>query len=95
MLYQTRKQLSELGDKIPSELKEQVDSKIKDLEIVIKTDELPTIKKSMDNLQQEVMKMGQVMYEKQSNGGQQSSSPDKKSEGRDENEVIDAKFSDK
>merc|ERR1719453_3049141 len=88
MVYQARKQISELGDKIPVDLKDQVEKKIKDLENAIKADQTSEIKVSMENLQQEVMKIGQVMYDKKA-------SPQEKTESAEDSSVIDAKFSDK
>merc|ERR1711937_1034850 len=62
MVYQTRKQLSEFDDKLSLELKEKVKGKIKELEDVIRSEDADNIKKSMESLEQEVMRMGQSMY---------------------------------
>merc|ERR1739847_255610 len=50
MVYQTRKQLTEFGDKISNETKEKVENKLKDLDAAIKTDDVSNIKASMDSL---------------------------------------------
>jgi molecular chaperone DnaK (HSP70) len=95
MVYQTRKQLSEFGDKLSSESKKKIEEKMKDLETSIAKDEISKIKDLMDELQQEVMQMGKAVYEKNTKPDAEttSSSTETKSAGRDES-VIDAKFSD-
>merc|ERR1711881_186039 len=40
LVYQTRKQLTEFGEKLPSDLKERVENRIKDLEVAINTDDV-------------------------------------------------------
>merc|ERR1712224_1127696 len=95
MVYQTRKQLSEFDDKLSPELKKKITNKVEELETLIKTDKVTEIKASMDQLQQEVMNMGKVMYDKKTSEAQQSSSgPGPKSAAKGEDEVIDAKFTD-
>merc|ERR1711988_1511268 len=94
MVYQTRKQLSEFDTKLSPELKEKIEKKVKELETLIKTEKVAEIKASMDQLQQEVMMMGKVMYdEKVYENKTTSSGPQPKSGAKGE-DGIDAKFSD-
>jgi len=92
MIYQTRKQLSEFDDKLSSDLKDKIDIKVKELEALIKTENVTEIKASMDQLQQEVMNMGKVLYDKKTQTT--SPGPEPKSETKGQDEVIDAKFTD-
>lgn len=98
MVYQTRKQISELGDKLPQEIKTQVEGKVAELEKVIAEDDIPKMKSLMDELQQEVMTMGQAVYSQQGTpppSQQETATADSqrdKSQGAD---VIDADFTDK
>merc|ERR1711964_59035 len=98
-VYQTRKQLSEFGDKLPQDIKEKVEDKLKDLDDAIKTDETSNIKASMDSLQQEVMKMGQALYGQQNpqTESQQATSENSKTETKktSNDDVIDADFTDR
>ena len=63
MCYQTEKQLTELGDKIPDDVKEKVNAKVADLKAAIEADDLEGMKEKQEALQQEVMAMGQAMYQ--------------------------------
>ena len=61
-VYQTRKQLTEFGEKLPADVKEKVEAKVNALEEAIKTDDTAKIKSAMEEVQQEAMQMGQAMY---------------------------------
>jgi chaperone protein DnaK len=96
MIYQTRKQLSELRDKLPQELNDKIESKVLELEEAIKVDDITKLKASITDLQQEVMKIGQaVSNQDNASGSQQSTkqdSPQQKKDGA--SDVIDADFTD-
>jgi len=93
MVYQTRKQLSEFDDKLSTDVKEKVNVKLEKLETSIKNDNVSDIKVSMEELQQEVMTMGKVFYDKKTTETQSSSGP-KSESGTKTDDVIDAKFTD-
>mmetsp|Transcript_6372 Transcript_6372/g.21374 ORF Transcript_6372/g.21374 Transcript_6372/m.21374 type:complete len:392 (-) Transcript_6372:174-1349(-) len=63
MCYQTEKQLKELGEKIPADVQEKVNAKMADLRAAIEADDLEGMKTKQEALQQEVMAMGQAMYQ--------------------------------
>ena len=63
MAYQTEKQLKELDDKIPEDVKEKVNAKLADLRAAIEADDIAGMKEKQEALQQEVMAMGQAMYQ--------------------------------
>ena len=63
MCYQTEKQLKELGEKIPADVHEKVNAKMADLRAAIEADDLEGMKTKQEALQQEVMAMGQAMYQ--------------------------------
>merc|ERR1712025_1142101 len=65
LVYQTLKQLSEFDEKLPKELKDQVEGRVKELEEAMKTDEVSRMKESIDNLQKEVVNIGKAMYSQQ------------------------------
>jgi len=93
MVYQTRKQLSEFDEKLSPDMKATIENGVKELEAAIKTENVAEIKATMDKLQQEVMAMGKVMYDKKPSETQPTGSgPSPKTKG--DEEVIDAKFSD-
>merc|ERR1712224_985814 len=96
MVYSTRKQLSEFSDKLPSDLRDQVEALVKQLEEAINNDEATKIKASMDSLKQEVMKMGQAMYS-QENSAETTATEKSKADDKpkEKDDVIDADFTDK
>ncbi|XP_057793571.1 stromal 70 kDa heat shock-related protein, chloroplastic-like [Salvia miltiorrhiza] len=101
MVYQTEKQLKEVGDKVTAAVKEKVESKLKDLKDIISSGSTQAIKDAMAALNQEVMQIGQSLYSQQgaaaaaggepSAGASEGSSSTGKSDG--DGEVIDADFS--
>eukprot|EP00244_Chara_vulgaris_P007585 TRINITY_DN282_c0_g1_i8.p1 TRINITY_DN282_c0_g1~~TRINITY_DN282_c0_g1_i8.p1 ORF type:complete len:346 (-),score=108.22 TRINITY_DN282_c0_g1_i8:441-1331(-) len=62
MIYQTEKQLTELGDKIPGEIKAKVEDKLKALKDTVASGSTQAIKDAQSALQTEVMAMGQSVY---------------------------------
>jgi len=87
MVYQTEKQLEELNDKVPQEIKDKVTEKVSQLKEAIASDDLEKMKSAQEELQQQVMAMGQTMYQ----GA--SSTPDGTSTEPSPDDVIDAEFS--
>ncbi|CAN4119655.1 unnamed protein product [Withania somnifera] len=62
VVYQTEKQLKELGDKVPADVKDKVESKLKELKDAISGGSTQTIKDAMASLNREVMQLGQSLY---------------------------------
>lgn len=62
LVYQTEKQLKELGDKVPAPVKEKVESKLGDLKDAISGGSTQGMKDAMNALNQEVMEIGQSLY---------------------------------
>ncbi|CAI9786169.1 unnamed protein product [Fraxinus pennsylvanica] len=100
VVYQTEKQLKELGDKVPGPVKEKVEAKLGELKDAISGGSTQPIKDAMTALNQEVMQLGQSLYNQPGaapgtgptpGGGAGSSEPsDKGPEG----DVIDTDFTD-
>lgn len=62
VVYQTEKQLKELGEKIPAAVKEKVEIKLKDLKDAMEGGITQKIKDAIAAVNQEVMQMGQSLY---------------------------------
>merc|ERR1719382_2428623 len=64
LVYQTEKQLQELGDKVPADLKASIDPKLQALkeEVGESDPDLELVKKMTKDLQEELMKVGQAAY---------------------------------
>ncbi|KAK8703509.1 hypothetical protein V6N13_047166 [Hibiscus sabdariffa] len=68
VVYQTEKQLKELGDKVPGPVKEKVEAKLEELRNAISQDSTQGMKDAMAALNQEVMQLGQSLYNQPSAG---------------------------
>jgi len=102
VVYQTEKQLKELGEKVPGPVKEKVEAKLVELKDAISGGSTQTIKDAMAALNQEVMQLGQSLYNQPgaadaagptppgSESGPSESSSGKGADG----DVIDADFTD-
>jgi L1 cell adhesion molecule like protein len=95
MCYQTEKQLEELGDKIPEDTKESVKGKVAELRAAIEADDIAAMKEKQEALQQEVMAMGQAMYQGAGappGDGPEGGAPPPGGDAKPD-DVIDAEFS--
>jgi len=99
VVYQTEKQLKELGEKVPAEVKDKVEVKLKELKDAIASGSTQSMKDTMAALNQEVMQLGQSLYNQPgaaagptAGGEAGSGSPGGKTPGGDD--VIDADFTD-
>lgn len=99
MVYQTERQLKEVGDKVAAAVKEKVESKLTELKDSISSGSTQAIKDAMAALNQEVMQLGQSLYSQPGEaaaggepaaGGSEGSGSTGKSDGN--GEVIDADF---
>ncbi|KAM0826014.1 hypothetical protein ACQ4PT_069164 [Festuca glaucescens] len=105
VVYQTEKQLKELGDKVPAPVKEKVDVKLQELKDAIAGGSTQSMKTAMEALNQEVMQIGQAMYNQTSTGGAGPSDDGAEptsgagptssgGKGPNDGDVIDADFTD-
>lgn len=102
VVYQTEKQLKELGEKVPVEVKEKVEAKLEELKKAITEGTTQVIKDAMAALNQEVMQLGQSLYNQPgaapgagaAPGGADGPSEASGNKGPDEGDVIDADFTD-
>ncbi|KAF1895503.1 hypothetical protein Lal_00044154 [Lupinus albus] len=102
VVYQTEKQLKELGEKVPGPVKEKVEAKLGELKDAISSDNTQTIKDAMAALNQEVMQLGQSLYNQPGTPGAGPAPPgtdagpdasESSAKGPD-GDVIDADFTD-
>ena len=93
LVYQTEKQLAELGDKIDQATKSKVEEKSKALKDSIANEDYDSMKKLLEELQQELYAVGSSVYQQPGNqppapGSEEQAS----SEKNDGDDVIDADF---
>jgi len=92
LVYQTDKQLSELGDKIDAATKEKVEEKSKALKEATEKEDYDAMKKLLEELQQELYAVGSSVYQQPGNQPP-SSDPSGQSAPKDDgDDVIDADF---
>ena len=93
LVYQTEKQLTELGDKIDASTKEKVEAKSKSLKEATEKDDYESMKKLLEELQQELYAVVSSVYQQPGTQPPTSSDPsDQSSKGESGDDVIDADF---
>jgi len=63
-LYETEKQLQELGDKVSEGTRKAIEARMEALREALKTDDFTTIKKAFEALKQETLKVGVEVYQR-------------------------------
>ena len=71
MVYQLEKQIKELGDKAPADVKDQLQTKIDALKKEIEADNTDGMKAKMQELEELAMKLGEAVYAQQQAQGAQ------------------------
>ncbi|CAK7357135.1 unnamed protein product [Dovyalis caffra] len=102
VVYQTEKQLKELGEKVPAPVKEKVEAKLQELKDAIAGGSTQGMKDAIAALNQEVMQLGQSLYNQPgaapgagpAPGGSEAGPSDASTKGPDGGDVIDADFTD-
>lgn len=92
LTYQTEKTLRELGDRIPSSERENIQNKINTLRETMKGDDAQRIKSEMEDLQNAFHAISQQLYAQQQ---QEGVSGDESQDGQgpeDEGEVVEGEF---
>ena len=94
LVYQTEKQLGELGDKVDATAKSKVEEKSKALKEATSNEDYESMKKLLEELQQELYAIGSSVYQQpgnqQSAPGSADSNESNQKDGDDD--VIDADF---
>ncbi len=94
-VYQTEKMLKDQGDKVPADIKTEVEGKLADVKKVKDSDDVAAIKAALDALQQSVIKIGEAMYKTQQaaagSGGPSAGSAGQSAGGDQTGQSADAK----
>ncbi|GFY88577.1 chloroplast heat shock protein 70-1 [Actinidia rufa] len=101
VVYRTEKQLKELGDKVPGPVKEKVEAKLGELKDAISGGSTQVMKDAMAALNQEVMQLGQSLYNQPGAASGSagptpgdSTGPSESSDKGADGDVIEADFTD-
>ncbi len=94
LVYQTEKQLGELGDKVDASAKAKVEEKSKALKEATTKEDYDSMKKLLEELQQELYAIGSSVYQQPGNQPPSPGSPDsaESNEKGGDDDVIDADF---
>ena len=74
LVFQTEKTMKDLGDKVDSKEKEEIEDLIKDLKEKLTKDNIEDIKKAKDTLQEKAMAMATKLYEQNANSEKEENS---------------------
>jgi molecular chaperone DnaK len=96
MVYTAEKTLRDLGDKVPADVKSEVETKATALKSVLDSASVDELKLKTDDLSQSIQKIGSIMYEQP--GGATPPPPGGSAEGptgstNPDGDVIDGEFS--
>jgi len=93
LVYQTEKQLAELGDKIDAATKGKVEEKSKSLKEATDKEDYDAMKKLLEELQQELYAVGSSVYQQPGNQASATDTSNQAPPKDDGDDVIDADFS--
>jgi molecular chaperone DnaK len=97
MVYQTEKQLKELGDKLTDDVKQPVQEGIEKLKKEIEADNTEGMKTTMQSLEELLMKFGQEIYQQQgaqAGGAPEGAAPEAQAEEQNARSAKDGDFVD-
>jgi molecular chaperone DnaK len=91
LVYQTEKVLRDLGDKVPSAERQNIEARISALRESIKTDDASAIKRQHDDLQNAFHALSQQLYAHQTQSAQQPGG-NGHAAGQESGEVVEGEF---
>ncbi|MCF8039809.1 MAG: molecular chaperone DnaK, partial [Desulfohalobiaceae bacterium] len=99
LIYSTEKSMRDLGDKVESDLRSDIESKIEALKKTMESDDEEAIKKASDELSQASHKLAEKLYQEQSQsaegagaaGGEEAAGGEAQGQTQDE-DVVDAEY---
>ncbi len=102
LIYSTEKSMRDLGDKLDSSLKSDIESKIEALKKAMEGDDINAIQQATDELSQASHKLAEQLYQQQNQGGAQAggagaagtegAAQDSASQQQDDEDVVDAEY---
>jgi molecular chaperone DnaK len=92
LTYQTEKTLRELGDKVPTSERENIETKVNELQAAMKGEDTAHIKRLIDDLQNAFHALSQQLYAQQTQTGQADGDGQGTEGPADEGEVVEGEF---
>jgi molecular chaperone DnaK len=90
-VYTAEKTLRDLGDKVPADVKSDVESKATALKGVLETASADELKRRTQELSEALQRIGATMYQQPGEGG--PSTPPPGSDGKGDEDVVEGEFS--
>ena len=91
LVYQSEKTIADLGDKVPDDVKTDVESAAAEVKSALEGDDTDAIKEASDKLQQASYKLAEIMYQDaNADAGEAASDSDESAD--DEEEVVEADY---
>ncbi|MAS87434.1 MAG: molecular chaperone DnaK [Micavibrio sp.] len=96
MIHSTEKTIKDLGDQVPAEDKDTVESAIAELKTALEGDDAEEIKAKTEELSQAAMKLGELAYRKaqEEAAAEGAENPEAPEDEVQDAEVVDAEFED-
>ncbi len=91
-IYSAEKTLRDLGDKVPGNVRQDVEAKIQELRSVAQSDDLDAIRQRADALAQALQQIGAAMYEQPGAGQPGDDGPGDASPDQTDEDVIEGDF---
>jgi molecular chaperone DnaK len=94
LVYSTEKLLGEQGDKIPDDLKQEIESKVSALRTAMQQNDTAQMKSSIDDLNLSLQKMGSAVYGQpdQQPPGDGGADPEQEKPGDDDEGTVEGEF---
>ncbi len=94
LAYQTEKALKDAGDKVPADVRSEVEAKIKDVRASLESDDVARITSATEALAQSAQKIGQYMYQQpgQPQGETAGAAAGKPNGEKKDGETIEGEF---
>jgi molecular chaperone DnaK len=86
LIYSTEKMIGELGDKIPQDIKTNIQNSLEALKTAVKDGSISEIKSKMDELQKVAQEAGAAIYQQSAEAQQTTGSPQTPPTGQDQDE---------
>ena len=93
--YTAEKMLTDNEDKVPAELKEEIEGKIQVVRTALEGEDLDRIRTAADELQAALQKVGELVYSQQAAAPEQAGSPDEESGGDEDgppDETVEGEY---
>ncbi len=94
LMYQTEKQVKELGDKVPSDLKVSIEGHISDLRSALNANETPVeeLQRLTTELEQATYKLAELLYQQATTDGAQHGEPPVEEPTHSDSDTVEAEF---